>query len=348
MGQSYTIDEIACAVGGEAQGGGSVRIFGVADVTTAISTDATWVTNPKYVEKLAASHAGVALVPKDFGAAPMPLIRCAKVDRSVAQLLALFAPQIPPPPPGIHPTAVVDPGATLGANCAIGPHVAIEAGAVIGGGTQLHAGVYVGHGSTLGKNCTVWPNVTILHNCTLGDRVIIHSSSVIGADGFGYYFDAGRHNKVPHTGGVKIEDDVEIGACCCVDRSKFGHTIVGRGCKFDNFVQIAHNVQLGEHCVLAAYTGLAGSVRTGDYCVFGGRSGAFDNVIVGARATVAGGSLTAKDVPDGAMVSGVPAQEHRAELRQHAAMRRLPDLLDEMKQLRARVEQLENAAHHRT
>lgn len=348
MTHAYTIAEIARAVEGELDGSSDALITGVADVATATESEATFVSNLKYAAKLANSHAGVALVSKEFAAAPMPLIRCARVDRAVAKLLALFAPEVPQLPLGIHPTAVVDPTAIVGANCAIGPHVAIEGAVQIGAGTQLHAGVCIGYGTTIGKDCVLWRNVTVFHHCEVGDRVEIHSGSVIGADGFGYYFDAGRHHKVPHIGGVRIGDDVEIGACCCVDRSKFGFTVVGRGTKIDNFVQIAHNVHLGEHCLLAGHTGLGGSVRTGDYCVFGGRSGSFDNVNIGTGATVAGGSLTAKDVPTGMTVSGVPAQDHRSELRQHAALRRLPELLEEIRQLRARVEQLENAAHHRT
>lgn len=345
---SYTLAEIARAVGGELQGASDVRITGVGDVVVAAPAQATWVSNPRYAEKLSASRAGVALVPRDFGAAPMPLIRCARVDRAVAQLLALFAPPPPRLSAGIHPTAVVDPTAVLGEGCAVGPHVVIEGQARIGDGTQLHAGVSVGLGTIIGRDCILWRNVSVFHRCILGDRVVIHSSSVIGADGFGYYFDEGRHHKVPHIGGVRIGDDVEIGACTCVDRSKFGYTEIGRGTKIDNFVQIAHNVQIGEHCLLAGHSGISGSVRIGDYCVFGGRAGAFDNITIGPRATVAGGSLTAKDVPEGVTVSGIPAQDHRRELRQHAAMRRLPDLIEEIKQLRARVQQLEDAAHHRT
>lgn len=342
------MEEIARAVGGAATGSSNVRITGVADLSEATPTDAAWVSHPRYADKLASSRAGVVLVPNDFGTAPMPIIRCEKIDRSVAQLLALFAPAPPGPVVGIHPTAVIDPAAVIEAHCAIGPHVVVDAQACIGAGSILHAGAYVGARSTLGRHCVLWPNVTVSHDCFLGDRVVIHAGSVIGGDGFGYYFDAGTHHKVPHIGSVRIEDDVEIGACSCVDRSKFGFTVVGRGTKIDNLVQIAHNVRLGEHCVIAGHTGIGGSVRTGDYCVFAGCSGAFDNLSIGSRATIAGGSMTAKDVPDGLTVSGLPAQDHRKELRVHAALRRLPDLVEQVKQLRARVQQLENAAHHRT
>jgi len=344
---SYTVEQLAAIVGGTLRGPGSGVIRGVADLGAAQADQASWVSRDKFAEHVATSRAGVVLVPKTFGDAPMPVILCAHIDRSVAKLLGAFATGRSQPPLGVHATAVVDPGAKLGDAVRIGPHVVIESGAVIGARSVLHAGVYIGGGSTVGDDCELFPGVIVLDGCTIGSRVVIHPNSVIGGDGFGYYFDQGRHNKVPHTGGVIIEDDVEIGACSCVDRSKFGHTIVGAGTKIDNQVQVAHNVQVGRHCVLAGQTAIGGSGRVGDFGVLGGRVAVVDGGSIGDRTRVAAIAVVTHDVPAGSIVSGFPAQEHRKELRERAAVRRLPKLLEEIKQLARRVEQLEASAHHR-
>jgi UDP-3-O-[3-hydroxymyristoyl] glucosamine N-acyltransferase len=167
---------------------------------------------------------------------------------------------------------------------------------------------------------------------------------VIGGDGFGYYFNGGSHKRFPHVGGVIIEDDVEIGACTCVDRAKFGNTVIGRGTKIDNQVQVAHNCRLGRHNVLAGQAGLCGSVRTGDYCVLGARAVSFDNLAIGNGVQLAGMSVVTKDLPDGLKAGGFPAQDLQAELRERATMRRLPALHDKIKDLLERVQRLEAAA----
>lgn len=349
MTRGYTIAELASIVGGTLRGDGSAVISGVADVAEAGSTDAAWVYQPKYAAKLGSSHAGVVLVSKDHGPTPMPAILCERVDRAVAKLLAAFAPADPEPEPGIHPSAVVHPSATVASSTTVGPFVVIDAGATIGGQCVLHSGVFIGRETTVGNDCVICPNAVVRERCRLGDRVTLHAGAVIGTDGFGYYFDDGRHNRIPHIGGVILEDDVEIGACACVDRAKFGNTIVGRGTKIDNLVQIAHNVRLGEHNVLAGLTGIAGSVRTGPYCMFGGRSGCTDNLTLGEGVRLTAlGTVVTKNMPPGVMLSGAPARQHRDELREQAAIRRLPGFAAQLKDLLARVERLETSTHHRS
>lgn len=347
MSHSYSVQELAEHLGGTLRGDGAGRIIGVADVTEAGPAHAAFVSSPRYVERVQDSRAGVVVVPREFGPTPMPAILCEFIPGAVARLLGLFAHDGTAVAQGIHSTAVVDPSAEIAPDAALAPHVVIGAEARIGARSILHAGVSVGRGSTVGEDCELLPGVVVLHHCHIGSRVVIHPNSVIGGDGFGYYFEAGAHRKVPHIGGVIIEDDVEIGSCVCVDRSKFGHTRIGAGTKIDNQVQIAHNVQLGEHCILVSQTGLAGSVRAGQNCVFGARAGVLDNVAIGDRATIAAIGVVSKDVPAGTMVSGFPAQEHRAELQERAALRRLPDLVEQVKALAVRVQQLEAAAHHR-
>lgn len=346
MNRKYTVGQLAEIVGGKVRGDATVVIRGVADVSEAGSEDATWVNREKYAEKLKNSCAGAVLIPTDFGETPMPAILCDKIEPSVAKLLRAFEPPISRPDAGIHSSAVIHPSARIGANPSIGPYVVIDADARIGASCVIHAGTFIGRGTTIGDDCFLWPNVVIRDGCRLGHRVNIHPNSVIGSDGFGYYFDEGRHNKIPHIGGVILEDDVEIGACTCVDRSKFGNTVVGSGTKIDNQVQVAHNVRIGRHCVLAGQTGIAGSVRIGDYCVFGGRAVSLDNVAVGDRVTLASMAVVDKDIPDGLMVSGFPARDHREELRERALVRRLPKLVEQLKELIHRVEQLEASTHH--
>ena len=345
MDLSYTTGELAQRVEGSLRGAANALIRGVAEVREATPEQAIWVSNPKYAKLLAESKAGVVLVPADYGPTPMPAILCPHVERSVALLLEAFAPEVPRPALGAHPSAVVDERAKIGANAAIGPGVVIEANAQLGANCAIHAGVYLGQGTILGDDCVIWPNAVVRDGCTLGHRVVIHSNAVIGADGLGFYFHEGRHCKIPHTGGVILGDDVEVGACACIDRSKFGNTVIGEGTKIDNLVQLAHNVRVGNHCVFAAHTGVGGSTRIGDYCLFGGQAAVIDNVSVGAGARLtAGATLVTKDIPAGMTVSGCPAGEHLAQLREQAALRRLPALLEELKELRERVQRLETSA----
>ncbi len=347
MNRSYTVSQLAEAVGGKLRGNGSATIRGVGDVSEAGPDQATWVSRGKYVERIAASRAGAVLVPEGFGETPMPAILCPNIERGVAALFAAFAPPVSRPAPGIHATAVIHPRARIGENPSIGPHVVIDEGVTMGDRCVIHAGVFIGRDTSVGEGCEFWPNVVIRDGCRIGSRVTIHSCSVIGADGFGYYFDQGRHNKIPHIGGVVIEDDVEIGACTCVDRSKFGATVIGQGTKIDNQVQVAHNVRIGRHGILVGQSGIAGSSRLGDSCVLGGRAVVLDNVAVGDRVTLAASAIADKDIPPGLVLSGNPAQEHRDELRERAHLRRLPKLIEQLKDLTARVESLETSAHHR-
>jgi UDP-3-O-[3-hydroxymyristoyl] glucosamine N-acyltransferase len=286
------------------------------------------------------------LVPKSFADTPMPAILCEKIEQSVAALLGVFSRPVSRPGPGIHKTAIIDPTVVIGDSPSIGPHVVIDIGVRIGARSVIHSGVFIGRDTVLGDDCEIWPNAVIRDGCALGSRLVIHSCAVIGGDGFGYYFDGKQHIKIPHVGGVIIEDDVEIGACACVDRAKFGNTIIGQGTKIDNQVQIAHNCRVGRHNVIAGQTGMAGSVRTGDFCVLGGRAVLFDNLSIGQHVQIGGMSVVTKDLPDGLKASGHPAQDIQTELRERAAVRRLPGYYDKIKEIIERVERLEASAHH--
>jgi UDP-3-O-[3-hydroxymyristoyl] glucosamine N-acyltransferase len=348
MSFAFTLSQLATIVEGRPRDADERVITGAADLSEAGPTDVAWVLREAYAGKVSASRAGAVLVAEGFGPTPMPAILCRNIERSVARLLGAFCPPSALPEVGVHPTAVIHPSARIGANPSIGPHVVIDADVVVGRSCTFGAGVFLGRGSILGDECVLWPHVVVREGCILGDRVMIHPNAVIGADGFGYYFDEGRHHKIPHAGGVRLEDDVEIGACTCIDRAKFGYTVIGRGTKIDNLAQVAHNNRIGRHCILTGQFGAAGSVRVGDYCVSGGRAGILDNVTIGDRAVLAATALITKNVPPGVTVSGNPARDHRRMLREQAAARRLPEVVEQVKELVARVERLEAAADHRT
>jgi UDP-3-O-[3-hydroxymyristoyl] glucosamine N-acyltransferase len=347
MNPTYSVQDLAEIVGGTLRGDGGATIAGIADVSEAGPDQAAWVSNPRYAACVGSSRAGVLLVPADFGPTPMPAIVCQRIEPAIGKLLAAFARPVSQPEPGIHSTAVIHETARIGADAAIGPHVVLDADVSVGASCIIHAGVFIGRGTQVGDECLIWPNVVIRDACLVGNRVTIHPNAVIGADGLGFYFDEGRLHKFPHIGGVQLEDDVEVGACTCIDRAKFGYTVIGRGTKIDNLVQLGHNVRIGEHCVFAGQCGISGSVRIGNHCIFGGNAGTVDNVAIGDGARFAGGvAVATKDIPAGMTVSGYPAQDHRREMRERASVRKLPDLLEQIKNLSARVERLEAAADH--
>jgi len=346
MKREYSLSELAAIVGGEVRGDGAVRVRGVADVNEASEGDVTWVTNPKYIAKLKESRASAALVGPDFGDTPMPAIICPQIDRSVAMLFGAFAPPPVLPARGIHPSAVVHETARLGQDCAVGPGAVIDRDAVLGDRCVLHANAFIGAETQVGDECVFWPGAVVRERCGLGSRVKIYPNAVIGADGFGYYFHEGGHRHVPHIGGVILEDDVEVGACACVDRAKFGNTVIGQGTKIDNLVQVGHNVRTGKHCLFAGQSGISGSVRLEDYVVFGGQVGVADNITLGRGMQAAIGSMITRSIEAGTVVSGMPAWNHRQELRVQALTRRLPALVEQIKDLTARVQQLETSADH--
>ena len=272
------------------------------------------------------------------------LIWVANAELATLQVLKKLALPLPAPPVGVHPTAVVDPSAQLGADVRIGPLVVIQAGARIGERTVVMAGTFIGANSTVGADCYFWPNVTIRDGCTIGNRVILHSGCVIGADGFGYQFVRDHHEKIPHIGTVVIGDDCELGANTCVDRGKFSATTIGAGSKLDNLVQIGHNVRLGKHSVLVSHTAVGGSTRAGDYLVMGGASVISDHITLGNRVQIAGMAAVVHDYPDGSGLVGQPAKPAREFFAEVRALHQVPRLIQTVRELEERIAQLECAA----
>lgn len=341
-----TVEAIARRIGATVRGDGSVSIRGVNSLREASAGEVTFAADEKRCRQLARSQASAAVVPADCDVEFPCLLRVEHVEKAWASVLSLFAPDQAPAPAGVHPLACVDDSAVLGSGVSIGPHCVVGADVRIGSNTVLAAGVVVESDCVIGDNCLLHPRVVLRPRCRLGHRVQIGPNSVLGHDGFGYYQDNGQHCKVPHIGDVVVEDDVELGACVCVDRAKFGSTRIGAGTKVDNLVQIAHNVQIGPGCILVGQCGLAGSARLGSYVTVGGSAGIRDNISLGDQASLAAYSAAAQDVPAGQTYAGVPAGPARDVFRVHMASQKLPDMLKRVKALESRLEEIESAKDH--
>ncbi len=336
-----TVNQIAELLGGVVEGDGEVAIESVASIDEAGGGQITFAMDKKRASALSGCEASAAIVPQGDIDAPMTLIRVSDVSLAIVELLEAIAAPEDLPREGVDPSATVAPDAELGAGAAIGPGVRIGRGARIGAGCVLCANVVIGADVELDESVVLLAGAVVASGCKVGKRVRIGPNSVIGADGFGYHTADGVHRKIPHIGNVIIEDDVELGACSCVDRAKFGSTVVGSGTKIDNLVQIAHNVQVGGGCILVAQCGVAGSTKLGRYVVLGGGSGVRDNVVLGDGVQCAAHSAIASSIDAGQTVAGTPARAIREEFRVLAAMHKLPDLLKRVKALESRLEEIE-------
>jgi UDP-3-O-[3-hydroxymyristoyl] glucosamine N-acyltransferase len=320
-----------------------VSITGIATLTEAGPDDISFLGSDAFVRQFRATRAGAVLVQKNVrlpDAPRTPVLIVDDADLAMANLLTAFAPPAVTPPTGVDPLAKIDPSARLGPDVSIGPFCVIGKNVQIGRGSILHPQVYVGDDVQIGEQCVIYPNVTLRERIEIGARVIIHAGSVLGTDGFGYRWDGKKQSKIPQIGTVIIEEDVEIGSCVCIDRAKFNATRISRGTKIDNLVQIAHNVTIGPHSVIAGQAGLAGSATLGARVVLGGQSALRDHIHIGDGAMIAACAAVASDVATGKIVSGVPALPHRQNLREQAAFRRLPDLIVQMRKLQEQVAQL--------
>jgi UDP-3-O-[3-hydroxymyristoyl] glucosamine N-acyltransferase len=335
----FTLGELADALQARLQGDPTRLVTGVAPLETAGPDEISFLTHPRYRDAARASRAGAFVVPADVTDLPGPMLRCSAPQQALIALLRLFHPPVPAAA-GVDRTAVVAADARVDPSATVGPLCVIEARAVIGPGVRLHALVHVGPGVEVGEATVVHPQVSLGEGVRVGRRVLIHAGAVLGADGFGFAFDGSAHRKIPQVGGVLIEDDVEIGANTTIDRATFGDTVVGRGTKIDNLVQVGHNVAIGEHSLLVAQVGISGSSRLGRGVVLGGQVGVADHVTLGDGVMVGAQAGIPSDLEAGARVLGTPARPIVQAKRIMVAEARLPELLQRVRALEQRLERL--------
>ena len=335
---TITAEAIAALVTGELIGDGKVAVSGVAPLDRASESDLSILSSAKYAPMLAGTKAGIVLIDPEFrDVAGQPRARII-VKEPLEKLLALLPKLYPEsaPAPGVAATARIGKGAVLGQRVSIGEYAVIGAGARLADGVAIGALCVIGDGVSIGEGTRLWAGVTIYPGATLGARTIVHSGARIGSDGFGYVFRDGAHSKIPHVGRCIIGDDVEIGANSTIDRGSIDDTVIGNGTKIDNLVHIAHNVRVGEKCLVIAQVGVSGSARIGDGAIVAGQAGIAGHVSIGAGARIGAQAGVFGDVPPGETWSGYPARPHRESLRASAAlfklagmMRRLEKLLEE-------------------
>ena len=336
-----TANDVARLLGGQIVGDGAAILSGIAGLVEARTGDLSFLANPKYAVHLPTTQATAVLV-----ASVQPDCRPVQIvvdnpDHAFAKILEAFGPRPSHPPVGVHPTAVIGERVTLGAQVRIGPHVVVSDGCTIGADVIIHANVVLGGDCAVGDGSILYANVSVRERCKIGQRVIVQPGAVIGSDGFGFILINGKHQKSPQVGTVVIEDDVEIGANCCIDRARFGITRVGPGTKLDNLVQIAHNVDIGAHCLIVAQVGIAGSTRLGNYVTLAGQVGIAGHLTLGDQSIVTAQSGVSKSLTPKSVVRGSPARENRAALAQEIAMRHLPETVKTVRALEARLAELE-------
>jgi len=331
---AFTLAQLAARVGGDVVGEGELRVTGIRPLEEAGPEHLSFYHNRRYLEAARASKAGALLVAEAALFPGRTLLVRRDPYVALAELLELFYPA-PAPAPGVHPSAVVAPSARIGEGASVGPHVTVGERVVVGERAVLGPGCVLGEGAEVGADTVLRANVVIEAGCRVGARCLLHAGVVVGSDGYGFATVGGVHRKVPQVGIVVIEDDVEIGANCTIDRAALGETRIGRGCKLDNLVHVGHNVQVGEHSLLVAQVGISGSTKLGHHVVMAGQSGAVGHIRIGDGTVVTAKTGVTEDTPPGAMVSGFPSRPHKQWLRALANLYSLEELRRTVKRLEA-------------
>jgi UDP-3-O-[3-hydroxymyristoyl] glucosamine N-acyltransferase len=338
-GGEFTLGQLAQALGATLEGDPRRVVTGVAPLESAGPHQVSFLTHARYADAARTSRAGAFVAGAEAAGLPAPVLRVPAPQQALVDLLNLFHPPAPVVP-GVHPTAVIAADARVDPTAAVGPHAVIDAGVRIGARVRVGPLVYLGAGVEIGEDSALGAQVVLLEGVRLGRRVVVHPGAVLGADGFGFVFDGARHRKIPQTGGVLVEDDVEIGANTTIDRATFGDTVIRRGTKIDNLVQIGHNVEVGEHSILVAQVGVSGSARLGRGVVLAGQVGVADHVTVGDGALVAAQGGVPSDLDAGGKYFGTPARPMIEAKRIIAAETRLPELLRRVRELERALEAL--------
>lgn len=347
---TFTLAELAARVGGAVEGDGGLPLEGVAPLEDATPAQLSFLSNKKYRAAFLASKAGAVVVEPDAEVpAGRSVLRVRNAYLAFAKISTLFHPPREAVP-GVAPEAFVHPTAKVHPSAEIFPLASVGPGAVVGERTILYPGVHLGEGARVGDDCILYANVVVRERCLVGNRVILQPGCVIGSDGFGYALDlegegrGPRHYKIPQAGNVVIEDDVEIGANSCVDRATLASTIVRRGAKLDNLVQIAHNVEIGPLCILASQAGISGSTKLGMGVAVWGQAGVIGHLTIGDRANIAAQAGVSADIEPGGRVAGSPAKPDVQWARNAAVYDRLTDMRRELRELRKEVDRLKAGA----
>jgi len=339
VGAPFSLGRLAEALGATLEGDAERLVRGVAPLESAGPDEISFVTGARYQRLAAESAAGALVVGRDLQGLDRPLLRVESPQAALIILLGLFHPR-PALDPGAHPSASIAPDARVDSTASIEAGAVVAAGAVVGPRSRVGALAYVGPGAVLGADVVLHPRVVVQDGVRIGDRVVVHPGAVLGADGFGYAFDGEAHRKIPQVGGLIVEDDVEIGANATVDRATLGATLIRRGTKIDNLVQVGHNCDIGEHVILVAQVGISGSCTIGSRAVLAGQVGVADHVTIGAGAILTAQTGVPSDVPAGEVWSGWPARPASESRRIWAAEALLPELLKRVRALEKRVRQL--------
>ena len=338
----FTAKQIAEFIGGRVEGNPDATVHTFAKIEEGKSGAISFLSNPKYTQYVYNTESSIVLVNDDVKLdAPVKttLIRVKNAYEGVAKLLQMYE-AARPKKKGTDPLASISASATLGTDVYIGPFACIGDGAHIGDGTQIYPGAVVGDGVSIGCNCKIYPNVTVYEGCRLGNNVTVHSGTVIGADGFGFAPNAGGYDKIPQIGIVTIEDNVEIGANTCIDRSTMGSTTIRKGVKLDNLVQVAHNVEIGENTVMSAQVGIAGSTKVGSWCMFGGQVGLAGHIHIGDKTFLGAQSGVPGNIKGDTTLIGTPPMEPKAYFKSQAIFRKLPELYKQINELQKKVDEL--------
>ncbi|MBU4252900.1 MAG: UDP-3-O-(3-hydroxymyristoyl)glucosamine N-acyltransferase [Candidatus Omnitrophica bacterium] len=339
-----TLNEIAKLIDGQVIGNGDTLITGASGIREAAEGEITFLANSKYSPLMDKTHAAAIITSADAQGTAKPIIITQNPSLAFVKIISMFTPDDAGHPRGIDYTVVMGKNVSLGKDVTIGAYSVIGDNVTLGDNVIIYAGCYIGHHTKIGNQALIYPHVSIRERIRIGSGVIIHSGAVIGSDGFGFVTVKGAHHKIPQVGTVEIGDNVEIGANVTIDRARFGKTVIGRGTKIDNLVQIGHNVAIGENTLIVAQVGIAGSVIIGKNVTLGGQAGLVGHIIVGDNAIVTGQTGVAKSVPPDTMVSGYPARPFMTTQRVNASLQNLPKLFNQVKELKIRIQELEARA----
>jgi UDP-3-O-[3-hydroxymyristoyl] glucosamine N-acyltransferase len=337
---------IADFLHGELAGNPEIEITGLAKIQEASSGQLTFLANPKYAKFIESTQASAVLIAKDQAAPSIAHIRVVDPYLAFLEVLEIFYPFIKPDFGGIHPQSVIAQTATLGSEVQIGPNVYIGESVVVGDNTIIYPNSVIMDQVMIGSDCRIYSRVSIRERCKIGNRVIIHDGTVIGSDGFGFVPQGEKYKKIPQMGIVRIEDEVEIGSNCTIDRATLGETVICTGCKLDNLVQIAHNVEIAANTVIAAQTGVSGSTKIGKHVTLAGQVGIVGHIEIGDNAVIAAQSGVSKNVPAGEVWFGYPASQLTRQKRIEASLRHLPELNKKLASLEKKLIELEKKLNH--